>query len=348
MGSRRSGAGVRFEAMGDGDGITGQQVSAPGDDRPVITCLDSVHSEQVKQVLDGDGFLWLSLRDGEDIAAEAARAGELLGLHELTIEDLEHFGQRAKIEDFDDYVYIVAYGVAPVDDEDRLVEVHVVHSPGFLFTVTRDHSPELQALHARSDGSRQGGQQLLHAVLDLLVDSFAPLLDDIDQQIEDIEENIFQRHLREREVDIHNVRRQLTQVVRVTHRQSEAYTRLSESLRRLPDHNPEHSPYFRDVQDHLIRVAESADSLRDRVQGVFEIYLAALDNRQNIIMKQFTVIAGIFLPLTVLVGFFGQNFKWMVDNVGDATSFVLLGLVLPAVIVAGALVVIWRRGFFSD
>lgn len=138
------------------------------------------------------------------------------------------------------------------------------------------------------------------------------------------------------------------QIVRVTHRQSEVYTRLRETLRRLPDHNPDHAPYYRDVQDHLIRVAESADSLRDRVQGVFEIYLAALDNRQNIIMKQFTVIAGIFLPLTVLVGFFGQNFKWMVDNVGDADSFVLLGLVLPAAIVATLLLVIWRRGFFAD
>lgn len=329
--------------MAESDGIT-----APGGSPRAVTCLDAVDADAIERSLHGNGFLWLNLRDGGNVSAEAARAGTMLGLHELTIEDLEHFDQRAKVEDYDDYVYIVAYGAAPDEDEDRLVEVHIAYSPNFLLTVTRDDSPELVALHARSSGSVQSGQQVLHAVLDLLVDSFAPLLDDIDGQIEEIEENIFERRLREREVDIHNVRRQLVRIVRVAHRQSEAYTRLRETLRRLPDHDPEQSPYFRDVQDHLIRVTESADSLRDRVQGVFEIYLAALDNRQNIIMKQFTVIAGIFLPLTVLVGFFGQNFKWMVDNVGDATSFVLLGLLLPALIVAGLLLLIWRRGFFAD
>ncbi|MBI5310421.1 MAG: magnesium transporter CorA family protein [Actinobacteria bacterium] len=328
------------------DGSDG--ISAPGGRSEPITCLDSVDAAAIERTLASGDFLWLNLRDGEEISALAARAGKLLGLHELTIEDLEHFGQRAKIEEYDEYVYIVAYGAAPSDDPDRLVEVHIVYSPNFLFTVARDESPELHALHARSAGSRHPGQQLLHAVLDILVDSFAPLLDDIDQQIEEIEEKIFERKLREREVDIHNVRRQLVQVVRITHRQSETYTRLRETLRRLPDHHPEQAPYFRDVQDHLIRVADSADSLRDRVQGLFEIYLAALDNRQNIIMKQFTVIAGIFLPLTVVVGFFGQNFRWMVDNVASSGSFVLLGLVLPAVIVAVLLLVIWRRGFFED
>ncbi|MBK5229808.1 MAG: magnesium transporter CorA family protein [Thermoleophilia bacterium] len=314
--------------------------------RAAVDCLSEATPERIRELRAAGGYFWLNLTDGD--ASELELAGAALGLHPLTVEDLEHFGQRAKIEDYDEYVYIVSYGAAPAGDEDRLVEVHIVYSPQFLLTVTHDASTELRALHARTAGATISGHQLLHAVLDVLVDSFAPLLDDLDSKIEDIEERIFARKLSDREVDIHNVRRQLANVVRVAHRQSEAYTRLRETLRRLPDHNPEQAPYFRDVQDHLIRVTESADSLRDRLQGAFEIYLAALDNRQNIIMKQFTVIAGIFLPLTVLVGFFGMNFKWMTDHIETGAEFALFGLVLPVAIVAALLVMIWRRGFFSE
>ena len=132
------------------------------------------------------------------------------------------------------------------------------------------------------------------------------------------------------------------------HRQSEAYTRLHEVLRRLPDHDPANAPYFRDVQDHLIRVTESADALRERISGSFEIYLAALDNRQNIIMKQFTVIAGIFLPLSVVTGFFGMNFGWLVFHINHFSQFLILGVMLPLAIFAGIVWLIRSRGLLSE
>lgn len=315
--------------------------------RPIV-CLDGVEPGAIERAKDVGEFFWLNLRDGGDTARSAARAGALLGLHELTIEDLEHFGQRAKVEEYEGYVYIVAYGAAPDDDDDRLVEMHIVYSPRFLFTVSRDESPEIYGLHARSGGAKTDGQRVLHGVLDILVDSFAPLLDEIDSEIEAIEEHVFEGRLSEIELQVHAIRRKLVRIARVTHRQSEAYTRLREALRRLPDHNAEEAPYFRDVQDHLIRMTESADSLRERVQGVFEIYLATLDRRQNITMKQFTVIAGVFLPLSVLVGFFGQNFTWMVDRVDSAAAFIALGIALPVVFAAMLLLIIWRGGFFHE
>lgn len=324
-----------------------QSSDSAGSVRPV-TCIDTFDVTAIERALADGDFLWLNLRDHPGEEASAARAGRLLGLHPLTVEDLEHFGQRAKVERYDDYAHIVVYGAAPDGDDDSLVEVHVVSARDFMLTVSHDESPELQDLHGRASENPQSGRRLLHAVLDLLIDSFAPLLDDFDRQIEVIEGRIFERELRDREVEIHNVRRRLANVSRATHRMSESFTRLHEVLSVTPGHDPGLVPYFRDIQDHLHRVVEAADSMRDRVQGAFEIYLAALDNRQNMIMKQFTVIAGIFLPLTVLVGFFGQNFEWMVAHINSGPAFAVFGLALPFVVIAALLTIVWRRGFFAD
>ena len=116
----------------------------------------------------------------------------------------------------------------------------------------------------------------------------------------------------------------------------------------MPDDGQPDLPYFRDLLDHLIRVGESADAQRERISGLFELYMAALNNRQNIVMKQFTVIAGIFLPLSVLTGFFGMNFGWMVREISSGTAFLALGVVLPLAIVAGILGLIASRGLFRE
>jgi magnesium transporter len=334
--------------MTEGDELRGTAATKKrnGVERPEVACISNAGIGEISTLLQAGTFFWLDLRAAND--SEIALVGEQLGLHPLTTEDLQEFDQRAKVEEYQDYLYIVAYGSAPKDDEDRLVEVHLVYSPRFLLTVARDASLELVDLHEKAEQRNFTGHELLHAVLDTLVDSYAPLLDDVDGRIDQIEELILQRDLRGRDMDIHQVRRNLGRINRVVHRQSEAYTRLSEALRRMPDHDPANAPYFRDVQDHLIRVTESADALRDRVSGIFEIYLAALDNRQNVIMKQFTVIAGIFLPLSVLTGFFGMNFGWLVGRIDGFWAFVGLGVALPVLILFAILAVIRSRGLLHE
>ncbi|MFY9488452.1 MAG: magnesium transporter CorA family protein [Solirubrobacterales bacterium] len=317
-----------------------------GTPRGGCTVLHKTGLNRLPELIGRGEYLWLDLHDADD--EEIATAGEQLKLHPLTIEDLQHFGQRAKIEEYSDYVYLVSYGAAPQSDEDRLVEVHIIYSDRFLITVSRDRSSELRGFHEASRVTEFTGIQLLHQVLDVLVDSFGPLLDDIDDQIEILEDQVFERSLSGREREIHEARRMLGRINRVVHRQSEAYTRLHEMLGRLPNHSREHLPYFRDVQDHLIRVTEAADSLRDRVSGLSETYMAALDMRQNAIMKEFTVIAGIFLPLTVVVGYFGQNFRWMTDHVAGWISFGIYGVILPMVILGGLLYTFRRRGLLGD
>lgn len=291
-------------------------------------------------------FVWLNLRGASN--EEIIEAGKQLNLHPLTVEDLQEFNQRAKVEQYAGYVYIVAYGAAPADDDDRLVEIHIVYAADYLVTVAADTSVELIQLHKDADRHKYNGHELLHSVLDTLVDSYGPLLDDIDSEIEAIEEKVIDRDLNGRELDIHKIRKKLGRINRVAHRQSEAFTRLPQALKQLPDADIQNAPYFRDVQDHLIRVSDAADGLRDRVSGVFELYMAALNNRQNVIMKQFTVIAGIFLPLSVVTGFFGMNFGWLVGHIDSQSAFIILGLVFPFVIFVALVVVIRSRGLFRE
>lgn len=314
--------------------------------RKTIACVETSDIAGIANHLQAGDFVWLNLNSVADDHLD--EAGAALGLHPLTIEDLQEFNQRAKVEEFPEYVYVVAYAATSAPDPDGVVEVHIVYSPTYLLTASAEPLPELVQLHEQSATRNYRGNELLHAVLDEIVDSYGPMFDDIDSQLEDLEEKVTDRDLRGRELDIHEVRRTVGRVNRLIHRQSEAFTRLPEALRRLPDHDPENVPYFRDIQDHLVRLTDAADGLRDRVAGVFELYLAALDNRQNVIMKQFTVIAGIFLPLSVVTGFFGMNFGWMVKEIDTREEFLVFGVGIPIVILIVLLFVIRARGLFED
>lgn len=315
--------------------------------RRPIKCLSGDSIDQVAPALAAGDFVWLNLAEASD--AEIDGAGAALDLHPLTVEDLQEFHQRAKVEDYGDYVYIVAYGASTAEhDEDGVAEVHVVFSPTFLATFAAEPTTTFDQLIEQASSRDFSRQELLHSVLDTLVDSFAPLFDEFDDAIEQIEERLIARELHGRELEIHALRRRLSRVDRIVHRQLEAFTSIRETLRRMPGHHPEDFPHFRDLQDHLNHVADAADVMRDRIAGLFELYMAALDNRQNVIMKQFTVIAGVFLPLSVLVGFFGMNFAWMVEHIKSGESFLLLGVVLPLAIFASLVALFAVRGLFRE
>ncbi|MGK2878673.1 MAG: magnesium transporter CorA family protein [Solirubrobacterales bacterium] len=322
-----------------------QGISPPH--RRDVNCVGNATLKDLASLHESGKFIWLNLHGATD--QEIALAGEALDLHPLTVEDLLEFDQRAKVEEYEHYVQIVSYGATTsTNGVDNLVEIHIIYSPHYIVTVAADESVELGRLHERARTTKFSGHELLHSVLDVLIDSYAPLLDAFDREIEQLEELVVQKEFAGRELEIHELRRRLGRVNRIVHRELEAFTRLPEVLRRMPGNDEPDLAYFRDVEDHLIRVGESADAQRERISGLFELYMAALNNRQNIVMKQFTVIAGIFLPLSVLTGFFGMNFGWMVRAIDSGTAFMILGGMLPLAIVAGILGLIASRGLFRE
>jgi magnesium transporter len=300
---------------------------------------------QVQKLLAGSEFFWLDLPKPKPEDFEVLR--ELFQFHPLAVEDSEHFGQRAKIDDYDDFVFIVAYGAA--HDEDRLVEVHCFYSERYLITVHHDDCPaftEIRERYAKREAPVQRPSLLLYRILDGLVDSFFPMLADFDDRIDQLEDAIFLRADDAQLQEIFQMKRLLVGIRKAVTPQRDMFAGLMGGLAQLPGLTDDDERYFRDVYDHLIRISDLIDSYRDLLTGAMDVYLSTVSNRLNAVMKQLTLIATIFLPLAWLTGFFGQNFGWMVDHVGSWETFVGLGLG-SEVAAAGLLVVYFkRRGWF--
>jgi magnesium transporter len=288
-------------------------------------------------------FFWLDIENPD--ADDFAVLRDVFRFHPLAIEDSEQFGQRPKIDEYSGFVFMVFYGAAPAPDADRLVEVHCFYSESYLVTVRREHAPACEALRERY--SRQPGQLerpivVLYRLLDSLSDSFFPALQDYDERIDDIEEAIFRDPKDEHLQEIVRMKRSLNRLRRVVGPQRDVMNQFFGGIVSLPGSDAEAERYFRDIFDHLIRVADLIDSYKDLLTGAMDVYLSMVSNRLNLVVERLTVLSTILLPLIVLTGFFGQNFGWLVDHVGSLTAFLLLGLALP-IVGAGSLVFYLRR-----
>lgn len=272
---------------------------------------------------------------------------QTFGFHELAVEDSEQFDQRPKLEDYDGFAFLVVYGWSP--DEDGLVEVHCFCGERYLVTVHRDVSPTLDALVARYERENKpvpDGPLLLHEVIDRLVDDLSPVVEQLTAELDAIEEQIFAAPRHEQLESIFRLKRTLASLRRVVVPQRDLLERLSGDGGELPGLTSEAKRRFRDVHDHLVRIAEGLDAGRELANSAIDAYLSTASNRLNVTTKQLTVIATIFLPLSFLTGFFGQNFAWMVDEVSSLQAFVLLGIGLEVLTVIGLVVLFRVRNWF--
>lgn len=290
------------------------------------------------------GFLWLDLSAGDP--ANERLLSEVFGFHPLAVEDADHFGQRPKIEDFGDHVYLVAFGAAGPGDDDGLAEVHLFHSERYLVSIHADTCPALDTVRRRAHAhaADAAGVRLLHRVLDELADSFFPVLDEIDARIIEIEQTLDERRSEAgTHQEIFDLRRRLVGIRRVVAPARDQMARIVSGSVGIPGMEDLDWRYFRDIEDHLIRMTDALDSQRDLLAGLTDVYLSTVSNRLNVVMKQLAIVAGVFLPLTFLTGFFGQNFPWMVEHIGGAAAFWLLGVGLQIAAVAGLLLWFRRR-----
>jgi len=280
--------------------------------------------DTAEQLLASERFFWLDLRG--PTAGDLDLLGEVFGFHELALEDSAHFGQRPKLEDYDDHAFLVLYGWAP--DDDGLAEVHCYYGERFLVTLRRDAAPALDALYRRYErgDDLELGVALVHRVADALVDSFFPALERFDDRLDLIQDEIVFRPKPEHLSDVFAMKRRIMHLRRVIGPQRDLLGRISSGNLDLPGLTPESERYFRDVYDHLIRLTEALDTHRDLMTASIDVYMSASSNRMNEVMKQLTVVATIFLPLAFVTGFFGQNFPWMVAHMGGPWWFLFLGV----------------------
>ena len=303
-----------------------------------VPCLTRLDEDEVRQHLEQDRFFWLDLTDPS--AEQVLALRRLFGFHPLALEDTLNFAQRPKLDEYGDHMLLVYYGA--LDRE--LVEVHLYISGSYLVTVHRGPLPALEGQRDRVESiALQSEESLLYRVLDSLTDSFFPVLSAIDDEIDELEEKIVAEPTEEYLRRLFGLRRELVALRKVITPQRDIFARSIDSISSLPGLTVDDRDYFRDVYDHLIRMSDLVDSYRDLLSGAMDLYLSTVSNRQNEVMKQLAVVGTIFLPLSFITGFFGQNFGWLVNHaLTPLWSFLAFGigsLVLTCV----ALFVFFRR-----
>ncbi len=293
-----------------------------------VPCLTEVDIQRIRSHIEHDQFFWLDLDNPSH--EDVHRLGELMDFHPLAIKDTLQYGQRPKLDDYDAYAFMVFYGMREEHQprEDPLCEVHMFLSGKFLITVHRAPLPALDAQRTQIHGRVIHSEQFVfYRVLDALTDTFFPPLSQMDDEIDELEDGIIAQPSDEQLQRIFALKRDLVAMRKVITPQRDLLARGIDTLADMPGLQLDERDYFRDVYDHLIRISDLIDSYRDLLAGAMDAYLSTVANRQNEVMKQLTVIATIFLPLTALTGFFGMNFAWMVIHVEHSLAgFLLLGV----------------------
>jgi magnesium transporter len=312
----------------------------------VVPCFTTIDEMQIRDHVKRDHFFWLDLT--APTREDLRRLQEIFGFHPLALEDTEHFGQRPKLDDYGDYVFLVFYGAwrDRPDEEEPLHEVHMFISGHYLVTIHRGPVPPLDEQRHELDGRTLHSEQfLIYRVLDSLTDSFFPILSDMDGEIDDLEAAILENPTDRQLERLFALKRQLVAMRKVVTPQRDLFARSIDQLAELPGLQLDERDYFRDVYDHLIRISDLIDSYRDLLSGATDLYLSTVSNRQNDVMKQLTVIATIFLPLAFITGFFGMNFGWMVRHITGGWVFWVLGVGSMLATVGGLLLFFRRRAW---
>ncbi len=293
-----------------------------------VPCFTHIDEARIRDQLKRDQFFWLDLTAPGP--GELAQLRKIFGFHPLAIEDTEEFGQRPKLDNFGDHIFLVFYGAVSQGphDPEQMSEVHLFVSGQYLVTIHRDPVPALVQQREELDGRRLHSEQfLLYRVLDALTDSFFPILADLDTEIDDLESAVLANPTDQQLQRLFTIKRQLVAMRKVVTPQRDLFARSVDQIAELPGLQLDERDYFRDVYDHLIRISDLIDSYRDLLSGATDLYLSTVSNRQNDVMKQLTVIATIFLPLSFITGFFGQNFTYLVANLIHATwTFWVFGI----------------------
>ena len=303
---------------------------------------DEVTRPAIERALMQDTLLWLDLADTSPDTLALLR--EVFNIHPLAVEDAQEFSQRPKIEDYEDFVYLVAYGSLGLDQP--MVEVHCFYAEHFFVSVHRDEIPAIaDACHALHRLHTDRRLVALYRLLDALVDSMFPSLAAFDDRIDELQDQIFVKPREQELAALFALKRQLVDMRKLVTPQRDMVASMLTQVVPIPGMTPESERYVRDLYDHLIRISDMVDSYRDLLSGSLDAYMSVVSNRLNDVMKQLTIIATVFLPLSFLTGFFGQNLGWLVAREGSLGAFLIFGLGTELAAVLGLFFMFRRRGW---
>ncbi len=294
--------------------------------------------ENLRETLnDPQVLVWLDIQG--DCSPSESMLRNVFKLQHITVHTMCEEHERAKFSESDDYRYIVVHGLVfdTRTEEDNTPKLDIVFAKNFIITSHRESLSWLNLLleEAKKNDPEEhlmsrGVAFLLYAILDSLTDSYFPVLDDIDGLIDELEDVTVTDTSNEVQVRIFRIKRALAHMRRTLSPQVEVANALVARTGELIPAKAE--PYFADIHDHLIRAFEILDSYRDLMSGMLDVYLTTVSNRLNEVMKQLTIIATIFMPITFITGVFGMNFGHLPQVEHDNGYLFLITLLLMAII----------------
>ncbi|MCM2326166.1 MAG: magnesium/cobalt transporter CorA [Candidatus Woesearchaeota archaeon] len=243
---------------------------------------------------------------------EARELAEAFELHPLTIEDMTKWDTRIKIEEFPDYLYCVFYSIKDTKKSFLLRELDYVIGKNIIISSHQESAlwePLKKDYEKMKYLFEKGTDFFFHYLMDHEIDNFFPVIDILNEQIEDIEENIVKKPQTKDLSRILHLKKEFRRIKRIGFQQREKISFLAKNDYKYISHKSR--PYFRDLYDHAIRVSDAIDNHRDAISEAFDAYMSAVNNSMNEVMKMLSVFATIALPMTVISGIFGTNFEFL-------------------------------------
>jgi magnesium transporter len=311
--------------------------------------------QAIEKAAAGDEFFWLNL-DVHDPGPDDDVTGLLCDtfhFHPVAVEAVERFGQRARIDDYDDFVHIITFGMAANGQD--VAEVHCFLTEKFIISL---HQGDCEALatvsqrvtsHHAAKTASAPQVVIFYLIMDTLIDSFFPVLSNFDDSIDDLEGAILKSPTEEQLGTLFGMKRQIMTIRKVIAPQRDMIAGLNAGMVEIPGMADSGGVYFRNLYDHLIRISDMVDAYRDLISGAMDTHLSMVSNRLNVIMKQLAMIATIFLPLGFLTGFFGQNFAWLQAHLQVGFGyFLFLGIGTEIIAILLLLLLFKRRGWLGS
>ena len=312
--------------------------------------LTEVDEARIKTLLERRHFFWLDLHEP---AGEAfAQVGGLLGLHPMAMEDTREFSQRPKVDAYESHVLVVFYTARRTGEDEPVavpIEVHVYVSGDFVVTVRQEACDLLDELHdTLIPEDTEAEDYLVYRIFDSLTDAWYPVINAIETRVDGLEAEVFVRARREQLARIYRLRQEVREHHRLVSEQRDHFQPAAGAIRNLAGLTQGSKEYLRDVGDHLAQVSGELHRQHEDVMSLAQTYFNANADRLNQTATRLTVVGTIFVTWTLVTGFFGQNFGWLVRHVESENDFLIFGiggLVLPS-IALGALFWVKRRDWF--
>ncbi len=306
-----------------------------------------VATEALPELLhDTEGMLWLDMRE-ESPEACTPILRDVFGFHPLAIDDALEESHVPKVDDWGKYLYLVLHAVSYDIDENDIDTLELDMFVGANYIVTHHDTPlkavdRVWNLCQRDERHlRRGPVHLLYKLADEVAADYMPVVEDIDATIDEIEDQVFDNPARSVLEQIFGLKRTLLTLRRIIGPQREVLNKLGRGdYAVIPT---EYGVFFRDVYDHLVRLYDISESLRDLVGGALDTYLSVVSNRMNEVMKTLTIITTLFMPVSFLAGFFGMNFFQPVFRLDIWTSPGALAALIAAMLLFPVGMFLWMR-----